>query len=60
MQQEFGLLDVGHVGRGCGHGMHESRIGIHPNMRLHPEVMEWSPLPDPALEYQSGGVAMAT
>src|SRR5690606_35513393 len=38
MQKGMGLRDVVRIGRRAGHGMHESRIGINPDMGLYAEV----------------------
>jgi hypothetical protein len=53
VQQGMGLSDVVDVGRRGDHGVGEARFGIDADVRLHAEVMEWSPLPDPATGGQS-------
>ena len=38
MQQRVAFGDIGHMARRAAHGVHQSRVSIHANVRLHPEV----------------------
>ena len=38
MQERMRLCDIVFIRGGCHHRMHQSRFGIDPNVRLHPEM----------------------
>jgi hypothetical protein len=42
VQQRGGLRDVGSVGRGADHRVHQSRLGVHANVGLHAKVLSVS------------------